>query len=51
MVELTNYFFKMIKIFHLSVPWFPRKISELDRFANQILSYGSELEADHPVNK
>lgn len=31
-----------------TLPWFPRKIKELDRFANQILSYGSELEADHP---
>lgn len=31
-----------------TVPWFPRKIRELDRFANQILSYGSELDADHP---
>jgi len=31
-----------------AVPWFPRKISELDRFANQILSYGSELDSDHP---
>jgi len=32
----------------LFFPWFPRKIQELDRFANQILSYGSELDADHP---
>lgn len=32
-----------------TVPWFPRRIKDLDRFANQILSYGSELEADHPV--
>jgi len=31
-----------------AVPWFPRKIQELDKFANQILSYGSELESDHP---
>ncbi|XP_061176589.1 phenylalanine-4-hydroxylase-like isoform X1 [Saccostrea echinata] len=31
-----------------TAPWFPKKICELDRFANQILSYGSELDADHP---
>ena len=30
------------------IPWFPRKIHELDKFANQILSYGSELDSDHP---
>lgn len=30
------------------VPWFPIKIAELDRFADQILSYGSELDSDHP---
>ncbi|XP_018325369.1 protein henna [Agrilus planipennis] len=30
------------------VPWFPRRIRDLDRFANQILSYGAELDADHP---
>ncbi|CAG5122953.1 unnamed protein product, partial [Candidula unifasciata] len=30
------------------VPWFPRKIKELDRFANQILTYGAELDSDHP---
>jgi len=29
-------------------PWFPRKIRDLDRFADQILSYGSELDSDHP---
>lgn len=31
------------------MPWFPNDIQDLDRFANQILSYGSELDADHPV--
>lgn len=30
------------------VPWFPRRIRDLDRFANQILSYGAELDSDHP---
>jgi phenylalanine-4-hydroxylase len=30
------------------VPWFPRRIEELDEFANQILSYGAELDSDHP---
>ena len=33
----------------LSVAWFPKHIRDLDRFANQILSYGSELDSDHPV--
>ncbi|KAA0183685.1 hypothetical protein HAZT_HAZT008811 [Hyalella azteca] len=31
-----------------TVPWYPRRIKDLDRFANQILSYGNELDADHP---
>ncbi|XP_071833426.1 phenylalanine-4-hydroxylase-like isoform X1 [Apostichopus japonicus] len=30
------------------IPWFPRRIKDLDKFANQILSYGAELDSDHP---
>ncbi|XP_033101997.1 phenylalanine-4-hydroxylase-like isoform X2 [Anneissia japonica] len=31
-----------------AIPWFPRRIRDLDRFANQILSYGHELDSNHP---
>lgn len=31
-----------------TVPWFPRKISELDSFSGKTLDAGAELESDHP---
>ena len=31
-----------------AVSWFPRMIQDLDKFANQILSFGSEFDSDHP---
>lgn len=31
-----------------TIPWFPRNIKDIDEFANHILSYGAELDSDHP---
>ena len=32
----------------LAVPWYPSKISDLDRYASRVLSFGAELDSDHP---
>eukprot|EP00163_Fabomonas_tropica_P032560 TRINITY_DN824_c0_g1_i2.p1 TRINITY_DN824_c0_g1~~TRINITY_DN824_c0_g1_i2.p1 ORF type:complete len:503 (-),score=112.42 TRINITY_DN824_c0_g1_i2:298-1806(-) len=31
-----------------STPWFPRRISDLDRFVEEVLECGEELSSDHP---
>lgn len=31
-----------------TVPWFPRKVNDLDSFSQKTLDAGSELESDHP---
>ncbi|KAI8142697.1 Biopterin-dependent aromatic amino acid hydroxylase-domain-containing protein [Fennellomyces sp. T-0311] len=31
-----------------SVPWFPRKMTDLDTFAEKVLEMGEELSSDHP---
>lgn len=34
-----------------STPWFPRKMVDLDTFADKVLEMGEELDSDHPGAK
>lgn len=34
-----------------STPWFPRKMIDLDTFADKVLEMGEELDSDHPGAK
>lgn len=34
-----------------TIPWFPRKMVDLDTFADKVLEMGEELDADHPGAK
>ncbi|KAK0181749.1 hypothetical protein PV327_004005 [Microctonus hyperodae] len=51
-VKARSIYFSVISRNHKNnmetVPWFPRRIRDLDKFANQILTYGAELDSDHP---
>ena len=49
-LKYFNYCVFTARVF-ASVPWFPQKVADLDRFADRVLSAGAELEADHPVSE
>lgn len=48
LAELEPEVRKLMILDDRTVPWFPRRIHELDLIANRTLDAGTDLEADHP---
>ncbi|CAJ0651330.1 6586_t:CDS:2, partial [Entrophospora sp. SA101] len=47
--EFANQFFVFcLSLKTVSTPWFPRKKSDLDTFADKVLEMGEDLDSDHP---
>ena len=48
MAELSSQSTSVITQEPITVPWFPRHISDIDNFSTKTLDAGAELESDHP---
>ncbi|KAJ3003728.1 hypothetical protein HKX48_001589 [Thoreauomyces humboldtii] len=52
--EVVDHLASHVKELHIvsqgaqGMPWFPRKKSDMDTFAEKVMAYGDELDADHP---
>lgn len=49
-IYMYNYSYNIfIYFFIVLVPWFPRKVSDLDKCNNVITKYDPDMDQDHPV--